>query len=114
MNVMKSFIRMTQRFNSNTEKLVRTNPFIYLSIVNCRVPSQVVSHWPVTAETQVCTWVIPCGICGGQSRTGTGFSFNFLVFPCQYHSALALHANISSKDEQLVAMVKGHHLTLSA
>jgi hypothetical protein len=45
-----------------------------------------VSRRPLTGEARVRSCVSPCGICGGQSGTGTGFSPNTSVFPCQYHS----------------------------
>jgi hypothetical protein len=35
--------------------------------------AQVVSRRPLTAEAQVRVWVSQCGICSGQSGTGTGF-----------------------------------------
>jgi hypothetical protein len=40
--------------------------------------------------------VSPGGICGGQSDTGTGMSPSSAIFPCQYHSTVALHTHISS------------------
>jgi hypothetical protein len=51
----------------------------------------VVRCWPLTAETQVCTWVSPYGICGGRSGSGTEF-FGFPVSIIQ----LELHTYISS------------------
>jgi hypothetical protein len=45
-----------------------------------------VSRRPLTAETRVRSWVSPCGIGGGQSGTGAGFSSNTSIFPCQFHS----------------------------
>jgi hypothetical protein len=43
--------------------------------------AQAVSCQPLTMEARVHTWVNPCGICGGYSGTGTGFSPSSLVFP---------------------------------
>jgi hypothetical protein len=37
-----------------------------------RAMAQVVSRRPLTAEARVRARVNPCGICGGQSGTGTG------------------------------------------
>jgi hypothetical protein len=59
-----------------------------------RAMAQVVSRRPLTAEARVCAPVNPYGICGEQSETGTGFSPSFLVFPCQYHSTVALETHI--------------------
>jgi hypothetical protein len=43
--------------------------------------AQVVSRRPLTAESQAHAQVNPCGICGVQSDTGTGFSQSYLVLP---------------------------------
>jgi hypothetical protein len=55
-----------------------------------RAKAQVVSRRPLTAEAWVRAPVSLCGICGGQSGTGTGFSPSSSIFPCQYHSTVAL------------------------
>jgi hypothetical protein len=56
--------------------------------------AQVVSRRHLTAEARVRVRVNPCGICGGQSCTGKGFSPSSSVFPCQYHSTVALQTHI--------------------
>jgi hypothetical protein len=58
--------------------------------------SQVVSRRPLTAEARVRVQVNPCGICGGQSGTGTGLSPSPSVFPCQYVNPPSLSRLISS------------------
>jgi hypothetical protein len=55
--------------------------------------TQAVSHRPLTVEARVRAGVSPCG---RQSGIGTGFFSEFLGFPCQYHSTVALHTHISS------------------
>jgi hypothetical protein len=47
---------------------------------------QAVSRRLLTGEARVRSRVSPCGICGGQNGTGTGFSPSILVLPCQFHS----------------------------
>jgi hypothetical protein len=51
-----------------------------------RAMAQAVSRRPLTAEARVRSQVNPCGICGGQSGTGTGFSPSTSLLPCQFHS----------------------------
>jgi hypothetical protein len=71
-------------------------PFFYASAIRSniikglegRAMAQVVSRRPLTAEAS------PCGICGGQSVTGAGFSPSSSVFRCQYHSTVALQTHI--------------------
>jgi hypothetical protein len=63
----------------------RTKTF-WLNSTQGRVMAQAVSRRPPTAEARVRSRVSPCGICGGQSSTRTGFSPSTSVFPCQFHS----------------------------
>jgi hypothetical protein len=46
-----------------------------------RAMAQAVSRRPLTAEAWVRAWLIPCGMCGAQSVTGTGFFSEFFGFP---------------------------------
>lgn len=45
-----------------------------------------VSRWFLSLEVGVHPHGTPCGFYGGQIGTGTGFSLNPSIFPCQYHS----------------------------
>jgi len=73
--------------------------FTYLKYVG-RGTVQTVSRRPLTSEVRVRSRISPCGICGGQTGTGTGFSPSSSVSPCQYRSTVALHTHVSSGDEQ--------------
>jgi hypothetical protein len=58
--------------------------WVYTSAVGFlqgRAVAQAVSHRPLTAEAWFRARFNPCGICGGKSGTGTGFSPSFSVFP---------------------------------
>jgi hypothetical protein len=56
--------------------------------------AQAVSRRPLTAEAWASSRLSPCGICGGQIGTGTGFSPGSLVLPCQYHSTVVPYLRI--------------------
>jgi hypothetical protein len=61
-----------------------------------RAMAQVVSRRLLIVEAQVRSRPNPCGICGLQSGTGTGFPPSSLVFPCQYIIPPSLSKLISS------------------
>jgi hypothetical protein len=72
--------------------------------------AQAVSRRPLTAKVRIRARVNPCGICGGQSGTGTGFSPSYSVFPCQYNSPVALQTHIIW---EIMAAVQRRSLTPS-
>jgi hypothetical protein len=51
-----------------------------------RATAQAVSRRPLNTDARVRSRISLCGICGGQSCTGTGFSPSTSIFPCQFHS----------------------------
>jgi hypothetical protein len=61
-----------------------------LTPCSCHAMAQAVSHRPLTPEARLPAWVIARETCGAQSGTGTDFYLSSLVFPCQYHSTMAL------------------------
>jgi hypothetical protein len=69
---------------------------VIVTLVRGRAMAQAVSRRHLTAKARVRARVNPCGVCGGQSETGTGFSPSSTVLPCLYHSAVVLHSHISS------------------
>jgi hypothetical protein len=68
--------------------------------------AQAVSRRTPTAEARVRSRVSPCGICGGQSGTGTGFSLSSSVFPCQFHST---GAPLLGKGQKIIIFIIGLH-----
>jgi hypothetical protein len=63
-----------------------------LSIMPGRTTAQAVSRRPLTADARVRAQASLCGICGGQSGTGTGFSPKSFGVLCQYYFTLVLRS----------------------
>jgi hypothetical protein len=69
--------------------------------------AQAVSRRPLTAEARDRSRFSLCGICGGQSGTGTGFSPSTSVLPCQFHST---GTPLQGKTEKkLIIFITGLH-----
>jgi hypothetical protein len=68
--------------------------------------AQAVSRRPLTAEARIRSRASPCGICGGQNGTGTGFSPSTSVFPCQF---LSTGAPLYGKTKKLIIFITGLH-----
>jgi hypothetical protein len=73
-----------------------------------RVSIQVVCHCPLNAETRSQSQVIPCGIRGGQSGTGTGFS-PVLRFSRQNHCISTSHPLIYHRRCAVLTIKKSLH-----
>jgi hypothetical protein len=71
------------------------------------IMAQAFSRLPLTTEARLRSPVGLCGICGGRSVIGTGFTQTSWVLPCQCHSTVALHTHIC----HLVAAAQKHSLT---
>jgi hypothetical protein len=56
------------------------------NVYDSRAMALAVSRRPPTAEARVQFRVGPCGMCGGQSGTGTGFFPSTSVLPRQFYS----------------------------
>jgi hypothetical protein len=79
---------------------------MYAFIFPGRSMDQAVSRWPFTTEGRVRAQVSTCGICGGQSGTGTGFppsssvSLLLVTIPPLLHTHLSPPHEVSDSPDQ--------------
>jgi hypothetical protein len=55
----------------------------FCPMVNFTITTEVLDRWPLVSEAPFRSQASTCGICGGQSGTGTGLSQGISVFTCQ-------------------------------
>jgi hypothetical protein len=68
--------------------------------------AQAVSRQPLTAEARVRSRVSPCGICGGQCGTGTGFSPRVLrIFPVSF--IIPVIHYLENRKKKLIIFITG-------
>ena len=82
--------------------------------------AQADSCWPLTAETQVQSQARTYGICGEQSGTGTGCTFEYfcflpsaLFYPCSIHIHLLPCYIISATDSVVKTHTHTHTMSVT-
>jgi len=74
---------------------------------------QASSHRPLNYEGRIQFQVIPCGICGGKSGSGTGFYSEYFGIPCQYHFTNASYSFFRRRYKTLAVLQIGRSLVQS-
>jgi hypothetical protein len=79
------FNMKSSRFCPHVFHLILTIYIKSYYLISGRAMAQAVSRRPVIADVRVRSRLSPCGIYGGQSGTGTGFSPSTSYFLCQFY-----------------------------